>query len=549
MVSALKLPVLKTREYDLWSMRMEQYLTFTDHALWEVIVNARKNELKAKSTLMLAILDEYLLKFHACKDAKSLWEAIKNSDGDDNQVNDRFKKDEGYHAVLPPYTGNYMPPRADLSFVGLDNSVFKSKESDSKDKNVFKPKEITKTVKPSLEKIEFVNARNTTVENENKAEKPRKFSQIPIAASVSAVRCVNTAASRPNVDNALPITYSYFKAHSPKPTESEGFEQIIDFLNASYVKYALTINPTVYTSCIEQLWATAKVKNANGDAHIQALVDKKKNKQKLRRKQRKEIEVLTPSSEIPNEESVPTPFNDPLHSGEDRMQLNELMILCTYLQEQVLDLEEAKTAQAKEIASLKKRVMKLEQKRKSRTSRLKRLRKVGTASRIESSTEASLGDQEDGRMNEEDMFEVNDLGGDEVVVDVSASKKVEQSVKVIEKEVSTDDLVTTAGEVVTTAGIKVTTAAITLQISKDKLTLAQALIEIKADFSQQPLNSKDKGKGIMVEPKKSLKKKDQIMVDEEVARNLEAHMQAELEEKERLAKQKEEETNIDLIES
>ncbi|GJY20707.1 RNA-directed DNA polymerase, eukaryota [Tanacetum coccineum] len=77
--------VLKTGEYDLWSMRMEQYLTFTDHALWEVIVNGdsvspvaiastgaeglippkttkqklgRKNELKAKSTLMLAIPDE-----------------------------------------------------------------------------------------------------------------------------------------------------------------------------------------------------------------------------------------------------------------------------------------------------------------------------------------------------------------------------------------------------------------------------------------------------------------------------------------------------------
>ncbi|GJV71620.1 ribonuclease H-like domain-containing protein [Tanacetum coccineum] len=105
-VFALKLPVLKTREYDIWSMRMEQYLTFTDHALWEVIVNgdsvslvasasagaegpippktakqklARKNELKAKSTLMLAIPNEHLLKFHACKDAKSLWEAIKNS--------------------------------------------------------------------------------------------------------------------------------------------------------------------------------------------------------------------------------------------------------------------------------------------------------------------------------------------------------------------------------------------------------------------------------------------------------------------------------------
>nr|GEZ13072.1 ribonuclease H-like domain-containing protein [Tanacetum cinerariifolium] len=39
MVSALKLLVLKTREYDLWSMRMEQYLTFIDHAIWEVIIN------------------------------------------------------------------------------------------------------------------------------------------------------------------------------------------------------------------------------------------------------------------------------------------------------------------------------------------------------------------------------------------------------------------------------------------------------------------------------------------------------------------------------
>ncbi|GKC04834.1 ribonuclease H-like domain-containing protein [Tanacetum coccineum] len=102
-VSAVKLLVLKTGDYDHWSMRMEQYLTQTDYALWEVIVNgdapaiasasagtegpippktaeqklARKNELKAKSTLLLAIPDEHLLKFHGIKDAKTLWEAIK----------------------------------------------------------------------------------------------------------------------------------------------------------------------------------------------------------------------------------------------------------------------------------------------------------------------------------------------------------------------------------------------------------------------------------------------------------------------------------------
>ncbi|GKD91353.1 hypothetical protein Tco_1366860 [Tanacetum coccineum] len=48
-----------------------------------------------------------------------------SSDGDDNQTNDRFKKVDGYHAVPPPLTGNYMPPLADLSFAGLDDSVYR----------------------------------------------------------------------------------------------------------------------------------------------------------------------------------------------------------------------------------------------------------------------------------------------------------------------------------------------------------------------------------------------------------------------------------------
>nr|GEX87268.1 hypothetical protein [Tanacetum cinerariifolium] len=69
------------------------------------------------------------------------------------------------------------------------------------------------------------------------------------------------------------------------------------------------------------------------------------------------------------------------------------------------------------------------------------------------------------------------------------------------------------------------------------------------DSSQKPSQAKDKGKGKMVEPENPLKRKDQIMIDEEVARNLKAQMQAELEEEERLVRLKEEETNIALIES
>ncbi|GJW07324.1 hypothetical protein Tco_1569747 [Tanacetum coccineum] len=61
-----------------------------------------------------------------------------------------------------------------------------------------------------------------------------------------------------------------------KPKESNGFEGILDFLNASSIKYALTVNPIVYESCIQQFWATAKTKTVNEECHIQALVDKKK---------------------------------------------------------------------------------------------------------------------------------------------------------------------------------------------------------------------------------------------------------------------------------
>ncbi|GJU55446.1 zf-CCHC domain-containing protein [Tanacetum coccineum] len=76
--------------------------------------------------------------------------------------------------------------------------------------------------------------------------------------------------------------------------------------------------------------------------------------------------------------------------GGPRLKLNELMELCTTLQKKVLDLENTKTTQANEIASLKRRVKKLKKKRSSRTHKLKRLYKVGLTARVESS-----GDEED----------------------------------------------------------------------------------------------------------------------------------------------------------
>ncbi|GKA28394.1 hypothetical protein Tco_0714562, partial [Tanacetum coccineum] len=201
------------------------------------------------------------------------------------------------------------------------------------------------------------------------------------------------------------------------------------------------------------------------------------------------------------------------------MQLTELRDLCAQLQSRVLDLEKAKTTQANEITSLKKRVKQLEKKRKSRTSGLRRLRKV----------EVTLVTETQERNDEEMLFDVHDdLQGDEVVA---------------EKKVSTTDPVTTAGEGVTTANVEVTTASASTT-TIDELTLAQTLIEIKAakpkavtidattttttrpkakwvviqepsefktttsssQASQLP-KTKDKGKAIMVEPERPLKKK------------------------------------------
>ncbi|GKF51499.1 hypothetical protein Tco_0147966 [Tanacetum coccineum] len=109
----------------------------------------------------------------------------------------------------------------------------------------------------------------------------------------------------------------------------------------------------------------------------------------------------------------------------------------------VLDLEEAKTSQAKEIAILKKRVKQLEKQRKSRNLGLKRLRKVGSAYRVESSNDVmTLIDETQERFDEEMLFDVqDDLQGEEDVAEKEVAKK----------EVSVVDPVTTIGEVVTTA--------------------------------------------------------------------------------------------------
>ncbi|GKC91797.1 hypothetical protein Tco_1152446 [Tanacetum coccineum] len=288
------------------------------------------------------------------------------------------------------------------------------------------------------------------------------------------------------------------------------------------------------------------------------------------RKQRKDS---GPTEPVTDEAHVSTPSYDLPQSGEDSMQLSKLMNLCTSLQEKVLDMEKAKTAQAKAIASLKKRVKQLEKKRKSRTSRLRRLRKVGSYSMVESSNDASLGAQDDaskqGRKIEDLdadvevtlVNETHEMNDDNLMFDTGVLEEQEiEFVKCFEIQDEFDSF----SNVIEDQNCKpkpVTTAVKGLHMLDQGLRVLYFMIFSKGkkqvpastktfSFLQSQLPQvKDKGKGRMVKPEKPLKKKDQIALDEEMARNLEAQMQAKLIEEKRLARQKEEEANIVLIES
>ncbi|GJY88000.1 hypothetical protein Tco_0502628 [Tanacetum coccineum] len=63
-------------------------------------------------------------------------------------------------------------------------------------------------------------------------------------------------------------------AYLEKPEGSAEFHQIIDFLTASHIHYALTENPTIYASFIKQFWTTATAStNVNGEVELTASID------------------------------------------------------------------------------------------------------------------------------------------------------------------------------------------------------------------------------------------------------------------------------------
>nr|GEV24001.1 hypothetical protein [Tanacetum cinerariifolium] len=285
-----------------------------------------------------------------------------------------------------------------------------------------------------------------------------------------------------------------------KPLLKDPDGEDVDVHIYSYIKYALTVNPTIYVTCIKQFWNTVVVKQSNDVTRLQALVDRKKvviTKASIRDVLR--LDDADGVDCLPNEEIFaelarmgadttddvqdqsipsPTPPTLPPQQPQDLPStsqaanfpmslLQEALDACAALTRRVEHLEHDKMAQALEITKLKKRVKKLERANKGRM-----------IADLDRDTGVALMDDE------------------------GTEKKAEDAQEVVEV-VTTAKLIT---EVVAAVSESVTAASATIVVVPTATIIAAP--------------SKDKGKGIMVEERKPMKKKQQVKLDEEYARKL-----------------------------
>nr|GEY12758.1 hypothetical protein [Tanacetum cinerariifolium] len=223
-VATCKFPILNPNEFDLWKMRIEQYFLMTDYSLWEVILNgdssiptrvvdgvvqpiapttaeqrlAKKNELKARGTLLMALPGKHQLKSNIHKDAKSLMEAVeKRSDLEDQSLDDLSNNLKTYEAEV------------------------KSSSSTS----------------PTTQNIVFVSSQNTNSTNKS----------VSAVTSIFAASANVLVSALPNVDNLSDtVIYSFFASQYNSPQlDNDDLKQIdVDDLEEIDLKWQMAM-PTI----------------------------------------------------------------------------------------------------------------------------------------------------------------------------------------------------------------------------------------------------------------------------------------------------------------
>nr|GEZ80641.1 ribonuclease H-like domain-containing protein [Tanacetum cinerariifolium] len=223
-VSAAKLPILNPNEFDLWKIRIEQYFLMTDYSLGEVILNgdspiptrvikgvvqpvapttaeqrlARKNELKACGTLLMALPDKHQLKFNIHKDSKTLMEPIKKRFGG-NKETKKVQK-----TLLKQQYENFTGLNINLKFLRSlptewrTHTLIWRNKTDLEERSLddlFNSLKIfeaevksSSSASTSTQNIAFVSSQNTNNTNE------------PVSA-VASVSATSAKSNRPQLDN------------------------------------------------------------------------------------------------------------------------------------------------------------------------------------------------------------------------------------------------------------------------------------------------------------------------------------------------------------
>ncbi|GJT10369.1 hypothetical protein Tco_0857411 [Tanacetum coccineum] len=368
-------------------------------------------------------------------------------------------------------------------------------------------------------------------------------------------------------------------AYLKKPEGSEGFHQIVDFLNASHIRYDLTKNPTIYVSPIKQFWQTATARTLdNGEIELTATIDStvktvtEASGPVVQGEGSTHPESVVPQPRSPtqtpvadeaastgvdvryggatttltgleagqgsgNIDKTPTmPYDSPLprvntlRSDEGSMTLQELMVFCTTL--------------------LIKKVKKLEKIAKSSQAR-RRARIVVSDDEDDLEDPSKQGrkiaaiDQDPGISLVQHDAEIQGRYGHDIEFnfDFNTAKEVSAA----EKVVSTTEQVSTAGAVVTTASVVVSTVSPTRNIgvsTADDITMVETMVYIKKSAV------KDKGKGKMAESEtvqtKTKLQQEQERLDFKAVEDIQARVEADEELVQRLqAKEREKYTEAE----
>nr|GEU57314.1 ribonuclease H-like domain-containing protein [Tanacetum cinerariifolium] len=249
-----------------------------------------------------------------------------------------------------------------------------------------------------------------------------------------------------------------------------------------------------------------------------------KMKHKPKKKHTREPEVPPTESQAKHNVPLPSPSHDPLPSGEDSLKLKELMDLCTNLSNKVLDLEseviDIKSTYTAKIEKLESRVERLEEENRV-LNKLKGVHSIVDSDEpVMEKEESSKQERKIADIDADVKINLEKVQAEVYNLDLDHQEKV-LSMLDVNNEEPADTLITAAEA--TKMIVKVP------KPRKRRGVIIQDPKETTTTVTVQPkVQAKDKGKVILFEEPKPLKRQVQIDLDEKVARQLEAELNADM---------------------